>query len=129
MSDDTYATRLSDSSAAAFEEFAEDQGGWTNYRATRELVEDGLKANGYLDGAESNLSKVANEGMRFGAYSAAVVLGLDLATPFPLTAAAVALLGSGLVMALIASAEPGLTNRVMAFRTKRKALADGGETE
>lgn len=129
MSDDTYATRLSDESASAVEAYAEDQGGWTNYRATRELVEDGLQANGYLDGTDSALAKFAAEGMRFGAYSAAVLVGLDLSTPFPLATPAMALLAAALLMAVITSSEPGLTDRMTELRTKRKALADGGESE
>lgn len=129
MSDDTYATRLSDEAASALEAYAEDKGGWTNYRATRELLEDGLEANGFLDGTDSTLAKFAAEGMRFGAYSAAVLVGLDLTTGFTLVTPAMALLVAALLMAVVSNVEPALTDRVTEFRTNRKALADGGETE
>lgn len=124
MSKEPVSTKLSDGTQSSFEDYCTERG-VSNYRGAERLIEDGLRSNGYGVGRETRLSRVADEGMRFGAYGALVALGLNLTLPVSLTSVVAGLLAATLVMGAIERTEPSLTDRVT--NRRRVALADGGE--
>lgn len=126
-------TRVGQDTYSALQEYA-DEHDYSEYVATGQAVVAGLQSEGYLDGAAgvTTLQRISGEGVRFSAYAAAVLIGVMLTTPLPLSGAAVSLLVTALGFTAIWNAEPGVTEAIAALRERRRGaepMTDGGGSD
>ncbi len=126
-------TRVGGRTYEAFDAYADD-GDYSEYVATGELVRRGLEAEGYLDGSAnvSKLQRLAGECVRFSAYAAASLIGVMLTTPLPLSAPTVSLLVTALVFTGLWHAEPRVSESISALQDRRggaEPMTDGGDTD